>query len=102
MADPGGHDHRAHDRRDAGFACTLSIGSVSVPCRARDISAGGVRLALAVPPGLPKGVTVTLDIEGFGEFDADVVWIGAEEIGLRFDADPMTMVDVLEAMALHG
>lgn len=102
MSDRPGRDARQHSRAEAGFACVLKIASVRVPCRAIDVSAGGVRLALSVPPGLPKGVAVALDIENFGEFDAEVMWIGSTEVGLRFDADPMAMAEVLEAMAMHG
>lgn len=102
MTDPTGQEARQYERKDASVECELIIREIRLPCRATDVSAGGVRLLLDVPPGLPTGVAVVIDIKPYGEFDAEVVWMGKGEIGLRFDADSMMMIEVLEAMAMHG
>jgi len=102
MTSPAPENSRQYERKEASVECELVIRGIRVPCKATDVSAGGVRLLLNVPPDLPTGVAVIIDIKPYGEFDAEVVWMGQGELGLRFDEDPMMMIDVLEAMAMHG
>ncbi len=88
-------ERRRHMRLKTSFLGTLHPDAASLAaniCDILDLSASGARIRPVDP--LPEAPLVTLGIDRFGLFPAQVVWRHGGEIGLRFLQSPM--------MVAHG
>ena len=79
-------NRRAFKREPVLQAAALSDGSLSKPCSVVDTSVGGAQIELE--PGIENGQTVTLSIDKFGEFEAQVAWARKDRCGIKFTGDP--------------
>ena len=59
-----------------------TIAKTPEPCRIRDISQGGAKLAMASAP--PPGEEMTLEIEGLGKLQCVVRWTRDGQVGVAF------------------
>lgn len=55
-------------------------------CEVRDVSHAGTLISTTA--SLPMGERILLEIEGLGEFAAEVKWQGSEQLGLLILAGP--------------
>ena len=62
-------------------------------CVISNISPSGAKLY--VGEELVRGTDVRLLFGEYGEFDATVAWCHGDEIGVKFDHDPLEMTSVL-------
>jgi len=69
-------------------------------CVIANISPSGAKLY--VGRNVSRGKDVIIKIGEFGEFDATVAWCHADEIGVKFDHDPLDMTNVLIGLASQG
>lgn len=84
-----GSERRRYKRLTTRFLGTLHPNAKSPAanlCDVVDISASGVRIRPVDP--LPEVPLVTLGLERFGLFTAQVVWRDGDEVGLRFLQSP--------------
>lgn len=56
------------------------------PCQVRDVSLAGTLISCDAP--LKLGERLLLEIDGLGEFAAEVKWQGSEQLGLMILAGP--------------
>ena len=56
------------------------------PCEVRDVSHAGTLISTSA--SIPMGERLLLEIEGLGEFAAEVKWQGSEQLGLLILAGP--------------
>jgi hypothetical protein len=78
-------DRRASPRRRVNWGSFVALldGSHWIKCETRDISAGGARVALDDPRGLPP-VIWFLDMRNRLAYEGRIAWQRAPEIGLEF------------------
>jgi hypothetical protein len=93
-------NRRAHKRKSVLQTASLLDGSGSVLCSVIDISVGGAQIE--IKPGVENGQTVTLAIDNFGAFEAQVAWARKDHCGIRFTGDPGAIAESLMAMAIYG
>ena len=93
-------NRRVFKRKSVLQAAALLDGSSSKPCSVIDISVGGAQIELE--PGTENGRTVTLSIEKFGEFEAQVAWARKDRCGIKFTGDPEVIATTLRALATYG
>ncbi len=97
--------HRRHDRQSVSLAGVVKAegiaGAPGYPCQIEDLSVGGARVALAAASA-GKLARVTLEIEKFGAYAADVVWTRPPRLGLKFRDSPEAMAEILTAIAMRG
>ena len=65
-----------------------------------DISPGGARIS--IDARLALGAQVRLEIGKFGRYEAEIVWLGQRQFGLRFTGEPAQMNEVVLALAVYG
>ncbi len=65
-------------------------------CDVVDFSAGGARVRLVDP--MAEISRITLGLRHFGFFPARVVWRNGEELGLKFDLTPETVVSQMRGL----
>jgi hypothetical protein len=94
------NNRRASKRKSVLQTAALLIGSETTPCSVLDISIGGAQLELA--PGIENGTAVTLSVEKFGTFEAQVAWARKDRCGIKFTGDTDAIAESLMAMATYG
>ena len=79
-------ERRQFRRKAVLWAATIETSNGAFDCITFDLSLGGARLRCAQPIGLLEPVTLVID--RFGRFAAEVVWTTPNEIGLQFSEPP--------------
>jgi PilZ domain len=69
-------------------------------CAIVNISPTGAKLH--IERDLSRGMAVFIKIGEFGQFSATVAWCQGDEIGVKFDHDPLEMTRVLIELASRG
>ncbi|NQV47383.1 MAG: PilZ domain-containing protein [Rhodospirillaceae bacterium] len=92
------HENRKHERSSVEFSCTLTVGEESRKCEIQDLSASGAKVR--VKGALEIGTVVTLELDRFGSFSADVVRVEKSLVGLKFQRSSEDMMEVV--MAISG
>ncbi len=90
---------RAHKRLRTclmGSLHTEAVTRVDNLCDVVDFSAGGTRVRLVDP--MAEISRITLGLRHFGFFPARVVWRDGEELGLKFDLAPETVVGQMRGL----
>lgn len=87
---------RAEHRREERFAGEVRTGPMhltvgSYPAQVRNVSASGLKVAASFEADV--GTRVTVEFEGFDVMAAQIVWRGAEEIGLSLPSDSLELFD---------
>jgi len=82
----GWAERRQFRRKAVIWAARLDTPNGTLDCITLDLSLGGARLRLSEPVGLLEHVTLILD--KFGRFPAEIVWVTETEIGLQFTESP--------------
>ncbi len=78
-------DRRASPRRQVNWGSFVALldGSHWIKCQTRDISAGGARVALDEPRGLPPSIWF-LDMRNRLAYEGRIAWQASPEIGVEF------------------
>jgi len=80
-------DKRLDARLPVLWTGTLTTENDQVfPCDIRDVSHAGT--LVSTEAHIPMGERILLEIEGLGEFAAEVKWQGSEQLGLLILAGP--------------
>jgi len=80
-------------RKRVLWAARIDVGGRQHDCVVVDLSLGGAKLDLKAP--LAHGDKVTLMLERFGSFRAEVAWREEGSCGLRFVEDPQRIADLI-------
>lgn len=101
MSQPATADpDRGYDRTPILAAATLAVGDRLLECAVIDISPGGARIT--IPYAVPTDTPVTLTIENYGEFTAEVAWRLGSDHGLSFHGDMIEYAESIFAMATYS
>ena len=84
--DIGWAERRQFRRKAVIWAAKLETPNGTLDCITLDLSLGGARLRISEPVGLLQQVTLVLG--KFGKFQAEIVWVTENEIGLQFTESP--------------
>lgn len=95
-----GSDKREFAREESKFGARLNHEDTDHHCEVEDISPGGAKVRS--PAVIEIGVAVILRLDPFGHVDARVVWSRRGRLGLKFDADPEEIAELVMAIAMHG
>jgi hypothetical protein len=90
-------DKRSYPREPARAKARLLVDDQWHDCVITNISSVGGRLYLRM--SVATGKEVRIQIAGFGEYDAKVVWSEGDETGLQFEHDPVEIAKLLAALA---
>ncbi len=93
-------NRRAFKRKSVLESAALLIGSETMPCSVIDISVGGAQIELE--PDIENGTAVTLSVEKFGTFEAQVAWARKDRCGIKFTGATDAIAESLMAMATYG
>ena len=85
--------HRRTVRKRVLWAARLEAAGRQHDCVVIDLSLGGAKLDVNAP--LAQGDRVTLILERFGSFRAEVAWREDGSAGLRFVEDPQRIADLI-------
>ena len=85
--------HRATVRKRVLWAARIEAAGRQYDCVVVDLSLGGAKLDVAAP--VAQGDAVTLILERFGSFRAEIAWRDDGSIGLRFAEDPQRIADLI-------
>lgn len=96
-----GFDETAYERdypRESLCAKTqIMLDELWQECLIVNISPSGAKLY--VGRQISRGTGVIIKIGEFGQFSATVAWCHGDEIGVKFDHDPLEMTHVLIGMS---
>jgi len=90
-----GGDRRRYKRVRLLHSAALRDGGRLIDCVIRDISTGGARLL--IEERVAKQQELVLDIDGVGRLNSRVVWQSADQAGIRFLDEPVTVKSQLDA-----
>jgi len=79
-------EQRAAPRSSVLWSGQLNAGARGAQCRVLNISPYGAKVRLL--EGLTHATHVSVKIERFGEFPADVIWRDGDNLGIKFHDDP--------------
>ncbi len=79
-------EQRALPRSSVLWAGQLNAGARAAQCRVLNISPYGAKVRLL--EALSHATRVSIKIERFGEFPADVIWRDGDYLGIKFHDDP--------------
>ncbi len=79
-------EQRRAPRSSVLWAGQLNAGARGAQCRVLNISPYGAKIRLL--EGLTHATHVSVTIERFGEFPADVIWRDGDNLGIKFHDDP--------------
>lgn len=85
--------HRRTVRKRVLWAARIEVSGRQHDCVVIDLSLGGAKLDLKAP--VTQGDVVTLILERFGSFRAEVAWREEGSCGLRFVEDPQRIADLI-------
>ncbi len=85
--------HRATVRKRVLWAARIEAAGRQYDCVVVDLSLGGAKLDVAAP--VAQGDAVTLILERFGSFRAEIAWRDDGSVGLRFAEDPQRIADLI-------
>ncbi|MEQ8227688.1 MAG: PilZ domain-containing protein [Rhodospirillales bacterium] len=100
MAESIGLNRREHERRDSGFQARVTVGDATTKCTIEDISPGGAQIIASME--LSKGRHLTLNLGGFGDITATVAWCRKGRLGLKFEADPEVLAELVMSLAMQA
>jgi len=84
-------ERRTSARVEVALTAQLSFADEALECTTSDLSAGGVKLKL----GRDLFKSVRINIAGFGDVTAEVMWKDGEYVGLKFDEEQGEIVKAL-------
>jgi hypothetical protein len=93
-------NRREHAREQSGFQARVSVAGNSTKCTIEDISPGGAQIVASLD--LSQGRHVTLNLGGFGDVTATVAWCRKGRLGLKFEADPEVLAELVMSIAHAG
>jgi len=93
-------EKRAHERKSVLCGVKIIAGDKSFEASIENISAGGARLKSPEAP--ETGARITLSIDKFGDFEADVLRRNGGGFAVKFTADPETMQELIYGLAVYG
>jgi len=69
-----------------------------------DVSAGGAKFCFKMPPPkMPdRGTPISIEIQPFGEFDGEVMWIDDDYAGIKFDENHKATAALINEMVAQG
>jgi hypothetical protein len=98
-------DRRQFGRRQTSYHAWIHVpGRPKVPCMVRDLSVGGARLELVMPPWLPYNFQLTIEATQFTSM-CEVRHSGPNSLGVRFmeaaasDYEPLRGADTRSSSA---
>jgi hypothetical protein len=100
MSDDYQPDKRQHKRKEALADARIEINGSWHDCRIINISEGGAKISIECQSH--QGDAVQLHIGSFGNFRCVVAWCAKQELGVRFNHDPMEMGNLVMGLALYG
>ena len=100
MTDALSINRREHARQASGFQARVLIGDATTKCLIEDISPGGAQIIASLD--LSKGRHLTLDLGGLGDVSATVAWCRKGRLGLKFEADPEVLAELVMSIAHAG
>ncbi|MCF3628828.1 PilZ domain-containing protein [Thalassospiraceae bacterium LMO-SO8] len=93
-------NRREYDRKSSGFQARVTVGGASTKCLIEDISPGGAQIVASLD--LSKGRHLTLDLGAFGDVSATVAWCRKGRLGLKFEADPEVLAELVMSLAMQA
>ena len=85
--------HRRTVRKRVLWAARIDAAGRQYDCVVIDLSLGGAKLDLTAP--VAQGDVVTLVLERFGSFRAEIAWREEGSVGLRFVEEPQRIADLI-------
>ena len=95
-------ERRRHDRYPLMMEAGVLIGGEALGAEIIALSAGGAKLRLRgaeVLQSYDPGASIVLHIPKFGGFEGEVVWKDDDYVGLEFNEDHKTLVNLVLASA---
>lgn len=92
------HFERKSTKLD-GHVTSTADPSIELPCEIIDLSAGGAKLKINNAKLLDG--EISLKIGDLGPYPADIVWSRPPQMGVKFQASPEVMAEVVMAVALY-
>lgn len=86
-------EQRRHIRKRVLWTARLETKDGALDCIILNVSRSGAKLRLTVPPLLLQPVKLVM--ESYGTLPAEIVWQQADNMGIRFDADPDEVAKIL-------
>jgi c-di-GMP-binding flagellar brake protein YcgR len=93
------YSRRKHSRNSVLFKAKIFFDKQSISCEILDISAGGARAR--VQRQLKHGLHVTLNLDPFGEIPCEIAWQKDQNLGMKFQGDPVEIAEIILAMAVY-
>jgi hypothetical protein len=90
---PSHLDERKFKRADTVIPGMLIFGNLKVRISVLDLSIAGAKIRTDAP--IDAGRRISLAIDGFGSFPAEVVWRREGRIGIRFRDEPSVIAEAL-------
>ncbi len=90
---PNHLDERKFKRADTVIPGTLIFGNLKVRISVLDLSISGAKIRTDAP--IDPGRKISLALDGFGSFPAQVVWRRDGRIGVCFRDDPSVIAEAL-------
>ena len=100
MIDTSSLNRREHDRAATGLQARVTVGEATTKCKIEDISPGGAQIIASLD--LARGRNLTLNLGHFGDVHAKVVWCRKGRLGIKFEADPEVMAEIVMTIAHMG
>ncbi len=100
MTDTSSLNRREHDRAATGLQARVTVGEATTKCKIEDISPGGAQIIASLD--LARGRNLTLNLGHFGDVHATVVWCRKGRLGIKFEADPEVMAEIVMTIAHMG
>jgi len=91
---------REYFRKQVLLEANIIINKKEFICEILNISAGGAKIRMKQTPKI--GEKVSMDIDPFGEFPGEVVWVHEKEVGIRFKNDPRLSAEAVLDIAIYG
>jgi hypothetical protein len=89
-----------YERKTVRMVARILDGGQWYDCQIMNISVGGAKVRFDRRFG--QGASVRLEIGSLGQYGATVAWQSSEELGVRFNHDPLEMADVVMGLAMYG
>ena len=93
-------NRREHDRQSTGLDARVTVGDATTKCTIEDISPGGAQIIASLD--LSKGRHLTLNLGAFGDVTATVAWCRRGRLGIKFEADPEVLAEMVMSIAMQG
>lgn len=93
------HSRRKHSRNSVLFKAKILFENQSIDCEILDISAGGARVR--GKRQLEYGLSVILNLDPFGEIPCEIAWQKGQNLGMKFQGDPVEIAEIILAIAVY-